>query len=167
VKQIYENNGIKYTRSLVETATEKTSQNLSIFLIFQSIFQATITFALIISVIGLITSMVSSVKSRTTEIGTLRSMGASKLQITNMIFGETIAISTIGLILGIISGILCINSIIPHISFNPYIPMVPSIPFDYILTITFGTFIIASLAAIIPAYLTTKVDIIEAISLRE
>ena len=122
MKLIYENNGIKYTRSLVETATEKTSQNLSIFLIFQSIFQATITFTNYFRYwFNYFNGFFCKIE--TTEIGTLRSMGHQTPDHEYDFWRNNSHLNNRS-ILGIISGILCINSIIPHISFNPYIPMV-------------------------------------------
>ncbi len=167
IEKLYQDNGYIFSKTHIETASNKISETMSIYLMIQTIFRAILSFSLFISIIGLIISMTTSVKSRSTEIGTLRSMGASKTQIISMIFGETIMISMIALIIGVLSGLVCINIMMMHISFNPFIPMVPSIPMEYIFTIGVGTIIIASVAAIIPAFMTTKIDIIQAITLRE
>jgi ABC-type antimicrobial peptide transport system permease subunit len=167
IEKIYQENGHLFSKTYIETASNKINETMSIYLMIQTIFRAILSFSLFISIIGLIISMTTSVKSRSTEIGTLRSMGASKMQINAMIFGETIMISMIALVIGVISGLLCINMMMIHLSFNPFIPMVPSIPMEYIFTIGIGTIAIASIAAIIPAVMTTKIDIIQAITLRE
>ncbi len=62
--------------------------------------------AILIGGLGMMSAMVMSVLERTREIGTLRAVGWSRWRVLRMILGESVALSSLGGVLGVLLGIL-------------------------------------------------------------
>ncbi len=62
--------------------------------------------AILIGGLGMMSAMVMSVLERTREIGTLRAVGWSRGRVLRMILGESIALSLVGGVIGVLLGIL-------------------------------------------------------------
>ena len=90
--------------------------NLILFILF-----SILTIGLIISILGMMTSMIMNINHRRSEIGIYRAIGITKLQIIQMISGETLIIGLIASITGIISGIATgyLVSLAPFIAYVP------------------------------------------------
>jgi putative ABC transport system permease protein len=69
---------------------------------FNIALRAVITIAVIVGFLVIFQSMYTAVLERTREIGILKSLGASKLYIVNVVLRETALVTVVGIVLGIV-----------------------------------------------------------------
>ena len=86
-------------RSMAEYLSMMTPENLPGFNVA---IEIVIGIAVIVGFLVIFQSMYTAVMERTREIGILKSLGASKLYIVNVVLRETLLLAAIGIILGII-----------------------------------------------------------------
>jgi ABC-type antimicrobial peptide transport system permease subunit len=118
-----------------------------------------------ISMLGLSTSMIMSVNQKRRELGILRSVGTSKKQVLQIIFGETLVISTTALFIGIITGLIT-AFLISNVPFMPYAPFIFTISWDYITLISFMMIGLSLFVSILPAIKAGRLNITESIRKR-
>jgi putative ABC transport system permease protein len=125
-------------------------------------FQVLITMAIVVSLLGMTTTMVMSVLERKREIGILRAIGTSKSQIMGMIVGEALVLGTIGLLVGLSIGILFSNYFIDIMTFVQFaVPL--SIPYAVLIYVALASIIISVASAAYPAYKASSMDVVDAI----
>jgi putative ABC transport system permease protein len=100
IKAIQEKPGMeKYSvRSMQEYLSMMTPDNLPGF---QVAIQIVIGVAIVVGFLVIFQSMYTAVMERTREIGILKSLGASKLYIVNVVLRETMLLAVVGIIAGI------------------------------------------------------------------
>ena len=86
-------------RSMAEYLSMMTPDNLPGFNVA---IQIVIGIAVVVGFLVIFQSMYTAVMERTREIGILKSLGASKLYIVNVVLRETLLLAVIGIILGIV-----------------------------------------------------------------
>jgi putative ABC transport system permease protein len=141
--------------------TKKTiDDNLSQIKIFMNMIS---TFIFLVSVIIIMIVMMMSVKERTKEIGTMRAIGTSKRKILALIIYESLILSLIGGVIGILLmsptysmlGVLMGATGVNFLSFN-----IPSAIVTQVLVIVF---VIGTFSGLIPAYIATRISPIDAL----
>jgi putative ABC transport system permease protein len=118
-----------------------------------------ISIAVIIGFVAIFQSMYTAVMERTREIGILKSMGASKLYIVDVVLRETVALALGGVILGIALSLLARAGIVSRI---PTLRVVVTV--GWILWATLIAIAGAILGALYPAYRAAQKDPIEALA---
>ena len=121
--------------------------------------------ALIISMFGLVTSMIMGVHQRNNELGIFRAIGTSKIQIMQLIAGEILIISLSAILVGIISGILT-GILLTNIPFMAYVLFIFTINWNEIFYISMFMLGLNLIGSLIPAIKVVKIDIIENIQRR-
>nr|MDO8108637.1 FtsX-like permease family protein [Candidatus Sigynarchaeota archaeon] len=129
--------------------------------IFTAVFNMILAFALAISLIGLSISMLISVHQRRREIGTLRSVGYSRRQVLALIYGESMTLGLLGIIIGLFSGLFTAYMMISQIPFIIVLPILFTPPVETYVYTCIQLFTIFLAAAIVPAYTSMKLDIAE------
>jgi putative ABC transport system permease protein len=141
--------------------TQKTlDDNLSQIRIFMNMISV---FIFVVSVILIMIVMMMSVKEKTKEIGTMRAIGTKKRSILAWIIYESLILSLIGGILGIILmsptysmlGLLMGATDVNFLSFN--------IPSNIVVQVLVIVFIIGTFSGLIPAYIATRISPIDAL----
>ena len=107
--------------------------------------------------VGLMNIMLVSVKERTREIGTRKALGASANTIKEQFLFESVAISQIGCLLGIIMGILSGNAVAVLMGASFIIPWV------WIFSAIAVCFCVGVASGYLPAVRASKLDPIEAL----
>jgi len=158
IKEVY---GTKYALSIltVNDALEPASAGINETFV---ILNAVVMFAVVNAAIGVAAIMIMNVSERRREIGILRSQGMSKWQIIITIVGEAIVISSVGFLIGTISGLLLHQVMVSYMQLTGF-PIPYIIPFDAItlsLTLALGS---SFLSAAYPAYRASNLNIIEAL----
>jgi len=118
-----------------------------------------ISVAVIIGFIVIFQAMYTAVMERTREIGILKSMGASKFYIVNVILRETVVLAIGGIIAGIALSMLARRGI------HAKLPTLPiQIQADWILYAIIIAVVGAILGALYPAFKAAQKDPIEALA---
>ncbi|MHA1731339.1 MAG: ABC transporter permease [Promethearchaeota archaeon] len=167
LKALYGMLGETFVESYVDTAQENVDENAPIIGIANTMFQFVLSFTLLIALVGLTISMLTSVHRRRNEFGTMRALGASRGQVIRMVFGETLTIASIGLIVGSITGIVAVFLTLLGVPFNPFLPVVLDFPVFFMLGISTGLVGVSLAFAVSPARKATRIDIVEAIRARD
>jgi putative ABC transport system permease protein len=143
-------------RTLREYMTMMTATNLPGLSTFINVV---IGVALVIGFIVIFQAMYTAVMERTREIGILKSLGASKLYIVNVILRETILLAICGIILGIAVSFAARAGLIHKF---PLLPVM--ITREWILRGTVIAIVGAILGAIYPAIKAAQKDPIDALA---
>jgi putative ABC transport system permease protein len=125
----------------------------------QQFIQVVIGVALVIGFIVIFQAMYTAVVERTREIGILKSMGASKLYVVNMILRETMLLALVGTLTGIAVSYLTKDAIRARF---PTLPV--EIQPDWIVYAALIALIGAVLGALYPAYKAAQKDPIDALA---
>ncbi len=138
-------------------ALQTLNQNESASYVFLDLIVALI---LIVSAILIMVVMMMSVKEKTKDIGTMRALGTSKTKILLLIFYESLIISLIGGLIGIILIIPVYNLFLLLAGSTSF---TYSIPISTLIEVVFVVFVIGTFSGLIPAYLATRISPIEAL----
>ncbi len=144
------------TRSMREYLSLMTMGNLPGLSIFINVV---IGVAVVIGFIVIFQAMYTAVMERTREIGILKSLGASKAYIVNVILRETILLAIIGIILGIVISYAAREAIVTHFQ-----TLRVAVPKHWILRATLIAIVGAVLGAIYPAFKAAQKDPIDALA---
>ena len=115
--------------------------------------------SVVIGFIVIFQAMYTAVMERTREIGILKSIGASKLYIVNVILRETVLLAVGGIVVGVIFSLAAKAGIRYRL---PTLPVV--VTGKWILISTVIAIIGAILGALYPAYKAAQKDPIEALA---
>ncbi len=118
-----------------------------------------IAISVIIGFIVIFQAMYTAVMERTREIGILKSIGASKLYIVNVILRETVLLAIAGIVAGILFSLLARVGILHRL---PLLRVV--VTGGWILKATIIAVIGAILGALYPAYKAAQKDPIDALA---
>jgi putative ABC transport system permease protein len=125
-------------------------------------FQVLILMAIIVSLLGMTTTMIMSILERRREIGILRAVGTSRSQVTGMIVGEALVLGMIGLFAGLGIGILFSNYFIDIMAFAQFaVPL--DIPYTVLIYVALASVIISVVSAAYPAYSAARMNVVDAI----
>jgi putative ABC transport system permease protein len=143
-------------RSMREYLSMMTPSNLPGF---SSFIRVVIGISVIIGFIVIFQAMYTAVMERTREIGILKSMGASKLYIVNVILRETTLLALTGIVVGILFSLAAKEAIVNRL---PLLRVVVS--GDWILRATIIAILGALAGALYPAYKAAQKDPIDALA---
>ncbi len=122
--------------------------------------------AMLISAVGVMNSILMAVFERTPEIGMMRAIGASKLDIFRIIMKETLLLTTCAGVAGIFASSVAAGIIEGFVrNFMPYVPSGKMIHFEPLLALACIAFslTVGLLAGGYPAWKASKINPIEAI----
>ena len=115
--------------------------------------------SVVIGFIVIFQAMYTAVMERTREIGILKSMGASKLYVVNVILRETVLLAAGGIVLGIVV------SLAARVGLHSRLPTLPVVvTTGWIVRATIIAIVGAVLGALYPAYKAAQKDPIDALA---
>jgi putative ABC transport system permease protein len=114
--------------------------------------------SVIVSLFGIINTLVLTVFERTREIGTLRAVGMTRSQVRRMIRYESVITALIGAALGIILGIVLAGLLTARVDFINF-----DLPVTQIVLFAIAAIIVGIVAAILPARRASKLNVLEAL----
>ena len=118
--------------------------------------------SIVIAAVGIVITLLLSVYERRREIALLRAVGMTRSQVWSTVSWESVITSLLGAVLGVILGL--VSGYLFVLSLRDEGVTVFSVPVFSTIVILVVSFIVGVIAAIIPAYRATNVDIIEAIA---
>lgn len=118
--------------------------------------------AIVIAVLGIVNTLGLSVLERTREVGLLRAVGLSRRQLQGMIWLESIAIALLGALLGIVLGVVSGVAIQRALAEDGISEL--AIPWAQLVLFVGLAGVVGILAAVIPAWRASRMDVLEAIA---
>jgi ABC-type antimicrobial peptide transport system permease subunit len=125
-----------------------------------NLLYALLALSVIVSLVGIVNTLVLTVYERTREIGMLRAVGMTRRQVRMMIRFESIVTSLMGAALGMVVG-LFLAALITHALSSSGI--VFAIPWLQIVYFVIAAIIVGILAAVIPARRAAGLNVLKAL----
>jgi putative ABC transport system permease protein len=123
-----------------------------------NILYVLLALSVIVSLFGIVNTLVLTVFERTRELGMLRAIGMSRRQVRRMIRYESVIISLIGGALGIVLGIVLGALLVARIDFIDF-----ALPVTQIVVFAVAAIVVGLIAAIFPARRAARLNVLEAL----
>jgi putative ABC transport system permease protein len=124
-----------------------------------NILYVLLALSVLVSLFGIVNTLVLTVFERTREIGMLRAIGMTRRQIRRMIRWESVITALIGALLGIVLGIVLAALLIARVEFIDF-----AFPTAQVVIFVIAAILVGILAAIFPARRAARLNPLEAIS---
>jgi ABC-type antimicrobial peptide transport system permease subunit len=124
-----------------------------------NILYVLLALSVIVSLFGIVNTLVLTVFERTREIGMLRAIGMTRHQVRRMIRHESVITALIGAAIGIVLGIVLAALLIARVDFIDF-----AFPTTQIVVFVIAAIIVGLIAAIFPARRAAKLDPLRAIA---
>jgi putative ABC transport system permease protein len=124
-----------------------------------ALIYALLALAVIVSLFGIVNTLVLSITERTRELGMLRAVGMSRRQVRRVIRYEGVIVAVIGGVIGLVVGIVLsvlVTRAIPDFSL--------SIPIVQLLLVLILSAVAGVLASILPARRASRLDVLESLA---
>jgi putative ABC transport system permease protein len=120
---------------------------------------ALLSLAIIVSLFGIVNTLVLSISERTRELGMLRAIGTSRRQVRRMVRFEAVITSLIGGLIGAVLGV-----VLAVLFTQPLEDFVLTIPVATLLVLLVLAALAGVLAAVLPARRASRLDVLEALA---
>ncbi|HLI73794.1 MAG TPA: FtsX-like permease family protein [Acidimicrobiales bacterium] len=124
---------------------------------------ALLTLAVVVSLFGIVNTLILSIYERTRELGMLRAVGTSRRQVRQMIRYESLITALIGAVIGLVVGILFAVVITRPLASSGF---VLSIPVGTLVSLVVLAGLAGVAAAALPARRAARLNVLEAIALQ-
>jgi putative ABC transport system permease protein len=124
-----------------------------------NILYVLLALSILVSLFGIVNTLVLTVFERTREIGMLRAIGMTRRQIRRMIRHESVITALIGAAVGIVLGVVLAGLLIWRVDFIEF-----SFPTTQIVIFVVAAILVGMVAAIFPARRAARLDPLEAIA---
>jgi ABC-type antimicrobial peptide transport system permease subunit len=123
-----------------------------------NILYVLLALSVIVSLFGIVNTLVLTVFERTREIGMLRAIGMTRRQVRRMIRHESVITALIGGVLGIVLGIVLGALLVARVEFIQF-----SLPLVSLIIFGVMTIVVGIVAAIFPARRAARLNVLEAL----
>ncbi len=123
-----------------------------------NILYVLLALSVIVSLFGIVNTLVLTVFERTREIGMLRAIGMTRRQVRRMIRHESVITALIGGTLGIALGIVLGGLLVARVDFIQF-----SLPLTSLIIFALMTIVVGILAAIFPARRAARLNVLSAL----
>jgi len=113
--------------------------------------------------IGVMNVLLISVTERTAEIGIRKAVGASRAHIVQQFLAESITISLVGSLVGLVIGILGTMIVVPVIKSLTAMPFAASYTWNTLIIVTIISVLVGIIFGTYPAMLAARLDPVDAI----
>jgi putative ABC transport system permease protein len=127
---------------------------------FLTFLYVLLALSVVVSIFGMVNTLVLSVFERTREVGMLRAVGMTRRQVRRMVRHESVITALIGAALGLPLGVFLAVLVTEALSMYD---LQLSVPVDQLLIFAIIAMIVGVLAAILPARRAAKLNVLEAL----
>ncbi len=114
--------------------------------------------SVVISLFGIVNTLVLTVFERTRELGMLRAIGMTRRQVRRMIRHESVITAMIGAVLGLVVGLVLGGLLVARVDFISF-----AIPWGQLVVFLVAAVVVGMLAAIFPARRAARLNPLEAL----
>jgi ABC-type antimicrobial peptide transport system permease subunit len=148
----------KYPIAKVSTRKQFIDNQISGLTSTLNILYVLLALSVIVSVFGIVNTLVLTVFERTREIGMLRAVGMNRRQVRRMIRHESVITALIGGVLGIVLGVVLGGLLAARVEFIQF-----SLPVGSLIVFAVLAIVVGVLAAIFPARRAARLNVLEAL----
>jgi putative ABC transport system permease protein len=123
-----------------------------------NILYVLLALSVIVSLFGIVNTLVLTVFERTREVGMLRAIGMTRRQVRRMVRHESVITAAIGGVLGIILGVILGGLLVARVDFIEF-----ALPVPQLVVFAVATVVVGILAAIFPARRASRLNVLEAL----
>jgi putative ABC transport system permease protein len=120
--------------------------------------------SVVIALIGIVNTMSLSILERRRELGLLRIIGMTDKRVRRMVTLESVLISLLGTIGGLVLGLAVSLLMVVSINRGSDVSLSPSIPYGQLALILLLGVVLGVLAALLPARRSTKLTVLDAVA---
>ena len=150
--------GTEFPNAKVQTRDEFVDNQIAALNQILNILYVLLALSVIVSLFGIVNTLVLTVFERTRELGMLRAVGMTRRQVRRMIRHESVITALIGGTLGIILGVVLGALLIARVEFIEF-----ALPTSQIIVFAIMTIVVGIVAAIFPARRAARLDPLEAL----
>jgi putative ABC transport system permease protein len=156
--QALENSLKDFPNAKAQTRDEFKDNQVSFLNNILNVLYILLALSVIVSLFGIINTLVLTVFERTREIGTLRAVGMTRRQVRRMIRYESVITALIGAALGIVLGLVLAALLTARVDFINF-----AVPVTQIVVFAIAAIIVGIVAAILPARRAAKLNVLQAL----
>ncbi|MGE5274601.1 MAG: ABC transporter permease [Verrucomicrobiota bacterium] len=147
-----------YPNAKVQTKHEFIDNQIGALSAVLNVLYVLLALSVIISLFGIVNTLVLTVFERTREIGMLRAVGMTRRQTRRMIRHESVITALIGGVLGIVLGVALGALLVARVNAIAF-----SLPIAQLLIFAFLAIVVGLIAAIFPARRAARLNVLEAL----
>ena len=147
-----------YPNAKIQTREQFIDNQISGLNSVLNILYVLLALSVIVSLFGIVNTLVLTVFERTREIGMLRAIGLTRRQTRRMIRHESVITALIGAFVGIVLGLVLAGLLIAKVDFLEF-----AFPTTQVIVFTIAAIIVGILAAIFPARRAARLNPLEAL----
>jgi ABC-type antimicrobial peptide transport system permease subunit len=147
-----------FPNAKVQTKKEFVDNQISGLNAILNVLFVLLALSVIVSLFGIINTLVLTVFERTRELGMLRAIGMTRRQVRRMIRAESVITALMGGVIGIVLGLILGGLLAARIDF-----IVFALPWTQVIIFAVAAIIVGLLAAIFPARRAGKLNVLEAL----
>jgi putative ABC transport system permease protein len=147
-----------FPNAKVQTRSEFIDNQISGLSSVLNVLYVLLALSVVVSLFGIVNTLVLSVFERTREIGMLRAVGMTRRQVRRMIRHESVITAAIGGVLGIALGIVLGALLVARVDFIDF-----TLPVGQLLVFALAAIVVGILAAIFPARRAARLNILRAL----
>jgi putative ABC transport system permease protein len=148
----------EYPNAKVQTRQQFIDNQIAALSAVLNILYVLLALSVIVSLFGIVNTLVLTVFERTREIGMLRAIGMTRRQVRRMIRHESVITALIGAVIGIALGIVLAALLIARVDFIDF-----AFPLGQVVVFAIAAVLVGIVAAIFPARRAAKLDPLQAL----
>jgi putative ABC transport system permease protein len=147
-----------FPNAKAQTRDEFVDNQISAISSVLNILYVLLALSVVVSLFGIVNTLVLTVFERTREIGMLRAIGMTRRQVRRMIRQESVITALIGASIGIVLGVVLAALLIARVDFIDF-----ALPVGQLVVFTILAIVVGIVAAIFPARRAARLDPLEAL----
>jgi putative ABC transport system permease protein len=147
-----------FPNAKVQTKKEFIDNQISGLNAILNVLYVLLALSVVVSLFGIINTLVLTVFERTRELGMLRAVGMTRRQVRRMIRAESVITALMGGVIGIVLGLVLGGLLAARVDF-----IVFALPWGQVIIFAAAAIIVGLLAAIFPARRAGKLNVLEAL----